>query len=358
MKKAKLFLVAILAISNLCVKAQVAINTDGSDPDASAMLDIKSSSTGVLIPRMTQAQREAISSPAEGLLVYQTNNTAGMYCFKSAVWTIIADGSQHWEVSGNDIYNGNTGRVGIGTTNPVRALDVRGDNIIYSSNQSYSEGENIFYTGSAYFGGGLNLHRGSAGASPSSATIKGYFRLRGTNSNIVIGRYRGSDTFPFEVSYTNGDVYIAQTVGDVGIGTTSPQAKFQIANSVVGSGTNADLVLCDGNITSGNNTALQIYRTAATNGKMHIDAFISGSGGTDLLLNAGNLGKVAVGTSNPNSKLHVDGGVQIADDSDAASADKAGTIRYRTDSNNSYVEMCMQTGASTYSWIVINQNTW
>lgn len=35
-----------------------------------------------------------------------------------------------------------------------------------------------------------------------------------------------------------------------------------------------------------------------------------------------------------------------------------GTIRYRTDSNNSYVEMCMQTGASTYSWIVINQNTW
>jgi len=48
----------------------------------------------------------------------------------------------------------------------------------------------------------------------------------------------------------------------------------------------------------------------------------------------------------------------MADDTDTASADKVGTLRYRADANNSYVDMCMQTGASTYEWINIVQNNW
>jgi len=50
--------------------AQVAINTDASLPDGSAMLDIKSTARGMLMPRMTSAQRLAIASPADGLMVY------------------------------------------------------------------------------------------------------------------------------------------------------------------------------------------------------------------------------------------------------------------------------------------------
>ncbi len=53
---------------------QVAINTDGTDPDNSAMLDVKSTSKGLLIPRMTNAQMQAIASPADGLLVYSTDD--------------------------------------------------------------------------------------------------------------------------------------------------------------------------------------------------------------------------------------------------------------------------------------------
>jgi len=56
--------------------------------------------------------------------------------------------------------------------------------------------------------------------------------------------------------------------------------------------------------------------------------------------------------------LHVDGGIQLAGDSDAASALKVGTFRYRTSGNNSYVDMCMQTGATTYAWINIVNNNW
>jgi len=47
----------------------VSINTDGSAPNSSAALDIKSDSKGLLIPRLTATQRSAIASPATGLLV-------------------------------------------------------------------------------------------------------------------------------------------------------------------------------------------------------------------------------------------------------------------------------------------------
>ena len=57
----------------------VAINTDGTNADNSALLDIKSNSKGILIPRMSSAQKAAIASPASGLLVYQTDGIAGFY---------------------------------------------------------------------------------------------------------------------------------------------------------------------------------------------------------------------------------------------------------------------------------------
>jgi hypothetical protein len=57
----------------------LAVNTTAAAADASAMLDIASATKGMLAPRMTQAQRTAISSPATGLLVYQTDGTDGFY---------------------------------------------------------------------------------------------------------------------------------------------------------------------------------------------------------------------------------------------------------------------------------------
>ena len=50
----------------------VAINETGSNPDGSAALDISAANKGVLIPRMNTSQRNAISSPSQGLLIYNT----------------------------------------------------------------------------------------------------------------------------------------------------------------------------------------------------------------------------------------------------------------------------------------------
>ena len=89
------FTVAFL-LATLASKAQnAAINSTGTAPDASAMLDVSSTTKGILTPRMTAVQRAAIASPATGLLVYQTNGTDGFYYYDGAVWSALGGGSSY-----------------------------------------------------------------------------------------------------------------------------------------------------------------------------------------------------------------------------------------------------------------------
>ena len=55
-------------------------------PNASALLEISSTNKGVLIPRMTIAQRNAIPSPVNGLLIFQTDGSSGFYYYYNAAW--------------------------------------------------------------------------------------------------------------------------------------------------------------------------------------------------------------------------------------------------------------------------------
>jgi hypothetical protein len=59
-------------------------------PNASAALEVNSTTKGFLLPSMTQTQRNAILSPATGLLIYQTDQTAGFYYYNGSAWTAIA----------------------------------------------------------------------------------------------------------------------------------------------------------------------------------------------------------------------------------------------------------------------------
>jgi hypothetical protein len=58
-------------------------------PVASAALEVKSTTQGFLPPRMLQTERTAITSPAIGLMVYQTDMVEGLYIYKSTGWTFI-----------------------------------------------------------------------------------------------------------------------------------------------------------------------------------------------------------------------------------------------------------------------------
>ena len=79
-------------MGNVC--SQTAINTDGSDAHNSAMLDVKSNSKGVLIPRLTQSEIESIESPANSLTVFNTDDDKFYtYILAENVWKEIAFGS-------------------------------------------------------------------------------------------------------------------------------------------------------------------------------------------------------------------------------------------------------------------------
>ncbi|TGE14471.1 hypothetical protein [Hymenobacter elongatus] len=89
----RLLAVAALATSSASVYAQTgSVGIGIETPNASAVLDLTSTAKGLLIPRMTQAQRNLISTPAEGLLVYQTDNTPGIYQRTATAWVrLVAD---------------------------------------------------------------------------------------------------------------------------------------------------------------------------------------------------------------------------------------------------------------------------
>jgi hypothetical protein len=75
---------SLVTLATLCAPlfagAQgMAINTTGASADQSAVLDVSSASQGVLVPRMTTAQRRNINQPATGLLIYQNDSTTGFY---------------------------------------------------------------------------------------------------------------------------------------------------------------------------------------------------------------------------------------------------------------------------------------
>jgi hypothetical protein len=212
--------------SPLSTGAGFLISDDPSaTPDASAILDVKvtgATKKGVLIPRMTASERLSISSPAVGLLVYQTDGTPGFYYWDGSVWqrlslsgegalpsgsagqTLRHDGTS-W-VASSLIYNDGT-RVGIGTTSPTGAkLHILG-----------SSGEpGLRLTGSTGFEAGVFFEN----------TTGRTYSIYSTNAGILtIG------------DETASQVRIAiDPTGKVGIGTASPSYTLDVSGSARVSG--------------------------------------------------------------------------------------------------------------------------
>ena len=91
----------LMAISSF---AQVSINSDGTPPANSAMLEVKSTTKGLLPPRMTSAQRDAIVAPDAGLMIFNTDCN-DINLFDGAAWIMVTKPGSLWisgDITGND----------------------------------------------------------------------------------------------------------------------------------------------------------------------------------------------------------------------------------------------------------------
>ncbi|MES2774060.1 MAG: sialate O-acetylesterase [Bacteroidota bacterium] len=89
MKKMIVLVVVLYTTTQICAQG-VGIGT--SAPHTSAQLEVSSTSKGLLTPRLTLAQRNLITAPATGLLIYQTDNTAGFYYYNGLSWQPMVNG--------------------------------------------------------------------------------------------------------------------------------------------------------------------------------------------------------------------------------------------------------------------------
>ena len=115
------FTYLVIFMSCLCITksiAQIGIGT--TSPDESSILDVSSTNKGILLPRMTTSERNAISSPALGLVVFNSEYNC-LNVYTGMVWQGIGtcDYSSAISFSGSPVYNGVSllGSQGIGYSN-------------------------------------------------------------------------------------------------------------------------------------------------------------------------------------------------------------------------------------------------
>ena len=91
--KSRLYLLLLFFLSLPFVAAAQGVGVGTTTPAASAALDVTSTSKGLLLPRMTSAQRVAIPNPVTGLFVFQTNGTPGLYYYIGTTWVNLGTGT-------------------------------------------------------------------------------------------------------------------------------------------------------------------------------------------------------------------------------------------------------------------------
>ena len=247
MKTNKLYTLFIGITLSLCyttINAQnVAINANGAQPDPSAILDLTASDAGLLIPRMTAAQKAAITSPAEGLMMYQTNGTKGFYFYDGNNWGLV--GNDLWAANGNDIYSNNTGNVGIGINSASQKLHIGGNTQIDGSiffndnNTKLLEGTNNSIKVQTNYGYTEVGAQNTTWSHFKTDRSKFYMNKQLVVDDGKISSYNEDLELraDFDAPASDNQLYL-KTTGEIGIGTSTPSHTLQIDGN--NTGTNGD----------------------------------------------------------------------------------------------------------------------
>jgi hypothetical protein len=209
-------LLALLLLFGGVARAQttggVRIGTAGT-PNASAVLDLSPDAAnapkGLLPPRLTLAQRNAISSPVAGLVVYQTNSVPGLYVYNGIAWVLQADNlgnhtaTQNLNLGTNQLVgNGGNQGLSISTTGAL------------ATGSSISAGQSLIadalQNNNGTFGEGLRLGGSLSG------------------EGLASKRTSGGNQFGLDF-YTSALNRLSITgSGNVGIGTSSPTQLLDV----------------------------------------------------------------------------------------------------------------------------------
>lgn len=232
----------VIALHQTTQSQSLSINTSGNPANASAMLEVESTDKGMLIPRMSKTQKNAIAVPATGLLVFQNApDSIGFHYYDGSAWI--------WLPGGNSIdtlawkTNGNTGTIAtnnfIGTRDNV-ALSFKQNNTWLGRWNSISDN---------YFIGDSSGSFISSGISNTGYGAKTLFANTSGFANVAIGNYAlqnntsGSrntavgDSALFTQSYNPGGNYLSDNtaIGNKAMFYNQPTSSGNgIKNTAIG----------------------------------------------------------------------------------------------------------------------------
>lgn len=124
----------IIAFAGFFKTLHAQIGLGITTPHPNAYFQVNSTTKGVLLPRMSALQRLAIAPAitANGLIVFDTDSSAYMF-WTGAAWKKMGGDDGNWIKNGNDIYNSNSGRVGIGISSPMARLHVADSAVVFTA---------------------------------------------------------------------------------------------------------------------------------------------------------------------------------------------------------------------------------
>jgi hypothetical protein len=178
-----LILVILISIAGNRVNAQsMGISNSAITADASSILELRTTTKGLLIPRMTTTERDAISSPATGLMVYNTT-TSKFNFYNGSSWLVLFAGS-----TGVNSITGTTNRITIGGTAADPTIDISSSYAGQSSITTLGtigigtwNGSTI---GLAYGGTGQTTQQAAINALTGTQTSGTFLRSNGTNASL------------------------------------------------------------------------------------------------------------------------------------------------------------------------------
>ena len=204
----KLTLLCIFIYCTQMIQAQsVGINDDASNPDPSAILDVKSNSKGLLIPRLTTSQRTNITSPATGLMVFDSD-LESFWFFNGSNWLELAigvpptlsDADQNTQIQMEESNNEDVMRFDIAGQEVLRIQKNANDEAIIdwiSTDKGIFLGENAGLTNTGLGNVYIGENAGRANTVGQLNVIIGHgsgTNLEGRSNNTYVGSFVGSST--------------------------------------------------------------------------------------------------------------------------------------------------------------------